>query len=178
MKTRTLAASIASFVAILIVGAGTAGSTATSKDRDATLVGTSSTSYLAQTIEGTFEGNLAEGTYAGTLTLGAPYLNEYDTCNGPVCQDVEGTITFSTKKGDFTASVQPGGIVGLEDTASHSSRYFDLGLKVVSGTRGYTHARGELTLSYVATWMRYYDSQTGQRITIQSDSGTLTGRVR
>jgi hypothetical protein len=127
-----------------------------------------------QTIGGTFEGQLGKGTYAGSLILGPPYYDTGGLCFGPVCEDVTGTVTFSAKKGEFTAEVRPGSVVALEEIASHSFRNFELDLEVVSGTRSYEHADERLILSYESSWAHYTDPD-GQFVNTIEDVGTLTG---
>jgi hypothetical protein len=126
-------------------------------------------------IQGTFDGRLGKGTYAGTLVAGSPFTSS--GC-GPVCQPVTGQITFASKRGDFAAVVQPGGVVELTDIASTSSRVFRLTLRVVSGTRSYKHADGALTLVYVFEERRFFDEEANQFVVTRSESGTLTGNAR
>jgi hypothetical protein len=175
-KTWTVFAGIVAalaFSAVLVAGAAVAGTTTASKEKEATLSGTSA-GYPTTTISGTFEGNLGQGTYAGTLTLGAPYFNPGDLCYGPICQDVEGTITFSAKGGDFTAAVEPGGVVGTDGTPHITQQVYELNLEVESGTRGYGHEKGEMTLRYTSD--THFDD-FGE-VTFVEDSGTLTGSPR
>jgi hypothetical protein len=159
--------------AVLAAGAAVAGTTTASKEKAATLSG-SSVGYPTTSISGTFEGKLGQGTYAGTLTLGPTYVNSGDLCSGPICQDVQGTITFSAKNGDFTASVQPGGVVGTDSTPHITQQIYELSLDVESGTQAYAHAKGELTLNYTSD--THFDD-FGE-ITFVEDSGTLTGNPR
>ena len=126
-------------------------------------------------IQGTFSGKLGSGSYSGTLDGGSPFIT--GEC-GPVCENVTGTITFSSTRGDFTTAVEPGSVVALEDIASHSFRNFTLTLDVESGTRSYAHADGTLTLSYHSVWSHFFDSETLQFINRIDDSGTLTGNPR
>ena len=126
-------------------------------------------------IHGTFQGPLGSGTYEGTL-VGTPAPTT-GSC-GPVCQSVTGSITFSGNRGSFTGVVQPGSLVGLEDIASHSWRFFGLTLRVTDGTRGYTNADGLLSLSYTSTWTHFFDMYSGQFINTITDEGTLTGNLR
>jgi hypothetical protein len=127
------------------------------------------------TIHGTFSGKLGRGTYSGTFEGGSPFTT--GDC-GPVCENVTGTITFSSTRGDFTTAVEPGSVVALEDIASHSFRTFTLMLDVESGTRSYAHADGTLTLLYSSVWSHFFDSETLQFINRIDDSGTLTGNPR
>jgi hypothetical protein len=157
-------------VAVVVAGAAFAGTTIRSKDKSATLTGTAVWSLQTYTIAGAFEGELGRGTYTGTLTGGPDFTTP--TC-GPVCEDVTGTITFSAKNGDFTAEVQTGSFVALEDIRSHSVRDFTLELDVVSGTRGYAHASGALSLAYTSIWEHQFVN--GVFIDEIVDSGTLTG---
>lgn len=128
-------------------------------------------------VHGTFDGKLGRGTYEGTLIGGPSFITT--PCDlGPFCEPVTGTITFSGHRGSFTGLVQPGALVGLQDIASHSWRYFELTLSVTDGTRGYTNADGLLSLTYTSTWAHYYDADAGQFISTISDEGTLTGDLR
>ncbi len=162
---KRLLLSTAVLVAALAAASAVAAATSTS------LSGTAEWTDQTTTIHGTFTGSLGRGTYTGTLTHSPAETTP--TC-GPVCASVTGTITFSAKRGEFTAEVQPGSVVSLEDIASHSYRTFDLQLKVVDGSRSYKHANGDLTLSYTSTWSHYYDSN-GQFVNTIEDEGTLSG---
>jgi hypothetical protein len=162
-------------VAALVAGVAEAGTTTASKDKSGVLTGTST--WLPNevyAIGGTFngEGRLGNGTYSGTLTGGPPTFPGPEGC-GPVCEDVTGTITFSAKKGDLTVSAQPGSELALEEIASHSFRDFALDLEVVSGTRGYAHASGRLTLVYHSVWTHTFIDDVFVSVIV--DSGTLTG---
>jgi hypothetical protein len=158
-------------VALAAAAAAVAGHAA-SKDTTAALTGSSQwTSGYA--ISGSFGGSLGRGTYSGTLTAGASVTTP--TC-GPVCAAVAGGITFSTRTGDFTASVQPGGIVSMEDIASHSFRNFRVQLIIVGGTRHYAHLRGRLSLSYESVWT--HEWVDGVFVDDIADTGTLTGTIR
>lgn len=158
-------------VALAAAGAAAAGHAA-SKDDTAALTGSSQwTSGYA--ISGSFGGSLGRGTYSGTLTAGDPFTTP--TC-GPVCAAVAGGITFSTRAGDLTAAVQPGGIVSMEDIASHSFRTFRLQLRIVGGTRRYAHMRGRLSLSYESVWTHEWVG--GVFVDDIADTGTLTGTIR
>jgi hypothetical protein len=179
-KTWMLAGIVAAFafVAALVAGVAVAGTATASKDKTATLTGTST--WLPNevyAIGGTYngEGQLGNGIYSGTLTGGPPTFPGPDGC-GPVCEDVTGTITFSAKKGDLTVSAQPGSELALEEIASHSFRDFALDLEVVSGTRGYAHASGRLTLVYHSVWTHTFID--GVFVSVILDSGTLTGNLR
>ena len=158
-------------VALAAAGAAAAGH-AGSKDNTAALTGSSQwTSGYA--ISGSFRGSLGRGTYSGTLTAGASFTSP--TC-GPVCAAVTGGITFSTRTGDFTADVEPGGIVSMEDIASHSFRTFRLQLRIVDGTGRYAHTRGRLSLSYESVWT--HEWVDGVFVDDIADTGTLTGTIR
>lgn len=179
-KTWMLAGIVAAFafVAALVAGVAVAGTATASKDKTATLTGTST--WLPNevyAIGGTYngQGQLGDGTYSGTLTGGPPTFPGPAGC-GPVCEDVTGTITFSAKKGDLTVSAQPGSELALEEIASHSFRDFALDLEVVSGTRGYAHASGRLTLVYHSVWTHTFIE--GVFVSVIADSGTLTGNLR
>jgi hypothetical protein len=165
---------IVTVVALVGVIAGGAAAKPDSGAKSAALTGTSVWALKAYTIGGTIDGRLAHGTYTGTLTGGDDFSS--GDC-GPVCEPVTGTITFSARNGDFTAAVQPGSVVALEDIASRSIRTFTLYLQVVSGTRSYGHANGQLTLSYSSLWSHYFDSD-GHFVNTIEDSGTLTGSAR
>lgn len=174
----TLIVAAVAVLAALVTGVAAAGTTTASKDKTAVLTGTST--WLPSevyTIGGTYngEGQLGSGTYSGTLTGGPPTDPRPDGC-GPVCEDVTGTITFSAKKGDLTVSAQPGSELALEEIASHSFRDFALDLQVVSGTRGYAHASGRLSLVYHSVWTHTFID--GVFVSVIVDSGTLTGGLR
>jgi hypothetical protein len=140
--------------------------------RPTALTGTAEWAGQSTTIHGTFSGRLGRGTYTGTLQAGDPFTSS--DC-GPVCAPVTGTITFSSSRGDFTATVQPQSIVALEEIASHSFRDFTLALAVVSGKRSYAHARGSLVLSYESVWE--HDTVDGVFVNVISDQGTLSGNT-
>jgi hypothetical protein len=128
-------------------------------------------------VHGTFDGKLGKGTYEGTL-IGWPSFITTPCDLAPFCEPVAGTITFWGHRGSFTGLVQPGALVGLQDIASHSWRYFDLTLRVTDGTRSYKNATGLLSLTYTSTWAHYFDADAGQFISTISDEGTLTGDLR
>ena len=146
---------------------------ASAADRNGTLTGTAEWSDASTHVYGTFSGTVGKGHYDGTLEGGAPFTS--GDC-GPVCEPVSGSITFTTKRGNFTGVVQPGSVVALVDIASNSSRNFTLTLEVVDGTRKYARAEGAvLTLSYSSDWAHYFDFDSGQFIDTITDSGTLAG---
>jgi hypothetical protein len=128
------------------------------------------------TIHGTFTGKLGKGSYSGTLAGGSP-VPPIGNC-GPICENVTGTITFSSKRGDFTATVEPGSFVAISDIASHTFRTFTLTLHVTSGTRSYAHADGTLSLTYASIWSHFFDEEVFQFINRIDDSGMLTGNPR
>jgi hypothetical protein len=128
-------------------------------------------------VHGTFDGMLGKGTYEGTL-LGGPSFITPPCDLAPFCEPVTGTITFSGHRGSFAGIVQPGSLVGLQDIASHSWRYFELTLRVTDGTRSYQNADGLLSLTYTSTWAHYYDADANQFVRTVSDEGTLTGDLR
>jgi hypothetical protein len=112
------------------------------------------------------------GTYSGTLHAG-PFTGPTATC-GPVCAPVTGTIDFVTPGGSFSTSAA--GEVSEEDTASHESFGFRLGLEIVSGTRSFSHASGELALEYLS--FRFQGGANGCfPLCPIMDSGTLTGTI-
>jgi hypothetical protein len=125
------------------------------------------------TIHGAFAGKLGRGTYAGTLDGGSGFTTPQ--C-GPVCEAVTGTFTVTSRRGDFTAVIQPGSVVALEDIASFSWRRFTLTLSVMGGTRSYANANGTLTLSYTSTWEHEFVG--GVFVNSITDSGTLSGNPR
>jgi hypothetical protein len=156
---------------VLLALSGSAVSAAA--DRSATLTGTAEWSDASTHVHGTFAGAFGKGSYDGTLDGGAQFTS--GDC-GPVCEPVTGSITFTSKRGSFTAIPQPGSVVAFEDIASNSFRNFTLTLEVVDGTRGYAHADGAiLTLSYTSDWEHFFDGTTGQFINTIIDSGTLAG---
>ena len=165
-----LSAAVAA-VALVAAAAAVAGHAA-SMDTTAALTGSSewTSGYV---ISGSFGGSVGRGTYSGTLTAGAPFTTP--TC-GPVCAAVTGGITFSTRAGESTAVVRPGGIVSMEDIASHSFRNFRLQLIIVGGTRNYAHMRGRLSLSYESVWT--HEWVNGVFVDDIADTGTLTGTIR
>lgn len=123
------------------------------------------------TIHGVLSGG-AGGTYSGTLHA-VPYGAPTGTC-GPICAPVTGTIDFTTPAGSFSTSVT--GDVGAESTASHESYSFRLTLDIVSGTRSFSHASGELALEYLSS--RFQGAANGCFPVCEiRDSGTLTGTV-
>jgi hypothetical protein len=142
-----------------------------SKAKQAALNGTSEWSSV-YAISGTFDGKLGHGTYSGTLAPGSTTFAT-DTC-GPVCADVTGTITFTTERASFTAEVQPGSLVQLDDIASHSTRTFSLDLEIVDGTGRYLHAGGRLSLDYVSVWT--HTVVNGVPVNEIDDTGTLAGK--
>ena len=146
------------------------------KDKQADLTGSSiwSTAPVAYSISGRLAGNLGRGTYTGTLTPGTTLFTT-STC-GPVCADVTGSITVSTPGGRFTAVVQPGGVVSMEDIASHSFRDFTLVLRITAGTRRYAHASGLLGLTYSSVWTHTFVD--GVFVSEIDDTGTLAGNLR
>ena len=158
---------IAGVSALAVAAVGIAGTKPT------TLAGAAEWSTRTTTIHGSFTGKLGSGTYAGALQGGDPFTSP--DC-GPVCQPVTGTITFSSKRGDFTAAAQPGSVVALEEIASHSFRRFTITLAVVGGTRGYARARGTLTLSYASA--REHQLVEGAYVDAIADAGTLSGEPR
>ena len=147
-----------------------------SKDREADLTGSStwSTAPVAYTLSGRLDGNLGRGTYTGTLTPGSTVFTT-PTC-GPVCADVTGSLTVSTPGGRFTAVVQPGGVVSMEDIASHSFRDFTLVLRITAGTGRYSHANGLLRLAYSSVWTHTFVN--GVFVDEIADTGTLAGKPR
>ena len=172
---RRLSAVTAAAAALLVATTAVAGSgttmtgTAVWTSQGTPETGLQSTSTA---IEGTFKGPAGKGTYVGTLDGGAPFTTA--SC-GPLCEAVTGSITFSTRHGDFTAAVQPGSVVALEDIASHSWRIFTLSLRIVAGTGSFQHADGTLALSYTSTWE--HDVVNGVPINEITDSGSITGHL-
>jgi hypothetical protein len=158
-------------------GAGVAGAAVASgpKEKEARLTGSSiwSTAPVAYALSGRIDGNLGHGTYTGTLTAGSSVFTT-PTC-GPVCADVTGSLTMSTHGGRFTAVVEPGGVVSIEDIASRSFRDFTLQLRIVSGTGRFAHKTGLLSLTYSSVWTHTYVN--GVYVDKIEDTGTLVGRV-
>ena len=164
--------------AALIAAAATAGvaraaGASVPKQKEAALAGSStwSTSY---TVSGRFDGSLGHGTYTGTLTPGSGVFTTA-TC-GPVCANVTGSMTFSTRDGRFTAVAQPGSVVGTEEIASRSFRGFTLSLRVVGGTGPYAHATGRLSLTYSLVWTHTWVN--GVYVDRIDDTGALAGSPR
>ena len=183
VKTSMLFAAIVAVFALgaVVVAGAAASPKAVSKTKSATLAGTSVWGTTL-TIEGELAGTLATGTYAGTVTFGS-WGWDYPEC-GPSCALVTGDITFSTKKGTFTAALQPGSIAIKEEIASHSWIWLTSGtysertpvdLRVVSGTRGYANKTGLLTLSYTSTWEHewVWDGENLVYVNEIVDTGTL-----
>ena len=167
----SVAVATVALVALAAAAAAAAGHAA-SKDDAAALTGSSDwTSGYA--ISGRFAGSFGRGTYSGTLTAGDPFTTP--TC-GPLCAAVTGSITFSTRSGDITAAVQPGGIVSMDDIPSHSFRNFSLELLIVGGTRRFEHMRGRLSVSYESVWTHQFVN--GVFVDEIVDTGTLTGTIR
>jgi hypothetical protein len=164
---KRLAVAAASLVVVLATAAAVSAATSTS------LTGTAEWTDQATTIHGTLDGRLS-GTYTGTLTH---VLAETTSECGPVCATVSGEITFSTNHGDFTAVVQPGSFLSIEEIASRSFRTFELQLTVVDGTKKYTHAQGSLSLSYTSTWS-HFTSGDGTVVNQIDDQGTLSGNPK
>lgn len=147
------AAATASAAAVAAAGVADAAPLRTAthaKDKEAALTGSAVWSDADFMVSGRFDGTFGHGTYRGTLTAGSARFST-PTC-GPVCTDVTGTITFRGNGGRFTAEVQPGGLVSLQDIASHSFRNFTLELRVVAGTGRYSHVDGTLDLAYSSVW--------------------------
>jgi hypothetical protein len=168
------AAATAAVAAVAVAGvaeAAPARPAAHAKEKEAALTGSAVWSDSDYAISGRFDGKLGKGTYAGTLTAGSARFTT-PTC-GPVCADVTGTVTFRGNGGRFTAEVQPGGLVSLEDIASHSFRDFTLELSVVSGTGRYSHIDGVLSLAYSSVWT--HTSVNGVEVNQIDDTGTLVG---
>jgi hypothetical protein len=160
-------------VALAVLAAGAAGALgASARDKVGALTGTSqwTPGYV---LSGTFDGGFGRGTYSGALAAGASFTSS--TC-GPVCAGLTGSMTFSTRTGSFTGTVQPGSVVSMEDIASHSFRDFRVQLKVVGGTGRYAHARGRLSLTYSSVWT--HDWEGGVPVDAIADAGTLVGTIR
>jgi hypothetical protein len=165
-------AAAAALVAAAVAGVAGAAVASSPKEK-ADLTGSSvwSTSY---TVSGRLRRDLARGTYTGTLKPGSTVFST-QTC-GPVCAGVTGSITVSTPSGRFTAVVQRGGVVSMEDIASRSFRDFTLALRVTGGTGRYARANGLLSLTYSSVWTHtVVDGVSVDRI---DDTGTLVGVLR
>jgi hypothetical protein len=162
----------AALAAAAVAGIADAGVAAGSKEKDARLTGSStwSTSY---TVSGRFDGSLGHGTYTGTLTPGSSVFTTA-TC-GPLCANVTGSITFATRDGRFTATVQPGSVVSTEEIASRSFRDFTLALRIVGGTGLYSRTTGRLSLTYSSVWTHTWVN--GVRVDRIDDAGTLVGTL-
>ena len=131
-----------------------------------------STAPAAYALSGRLDGDLGQGTYAGTLTPG-PSVFPTPAC---VCADVTGGLTVSTQGGRFTAVVRPGGVVSMEDIASRSFRDFTRQLRIVSGTGRFAHTSGLLGLTYSSVWTHTYVN--GVYVDKIEDTGTLVGTFR
>lgn len=155
--------------------ASASGAAASTQTVDATLAGAAEWSgdplhVETFTIHGDVSGTI-EGTYSGTLVAGT-YFNS-NTC-GPVCAPITGTIDFSTRRGSFSTTVEPGGLVTLFSIGSGNHYSFALTLQIVSGTRYYSHASGELSLSYGSD--QNFNLPECQICPI-ADGGHLTGTI-
>ena len=171
-ESRLMRRLLVTTVALLVVSSGSAAGAV----RNATLAGTAEWSDASTHVHGTFAGTRGRGTYDGTLDGGAQFTS--GDC-GPVCEPITGSITFTTRRGSFTAVAEPESVVALVDIASDSWRNFTLTLDVVDGTRAYSRANGAvLTLSYSSDWAHYFDFDTNQFIDKITDSGALSGRLR
>jgi hypothetical protein len=170
------AAATAAVAAVAVAGVADAAPTrpaAHAKEKQAALTGSAVWSDTDFVISGRFDGKLGRGTYTGTLTAGSDRFST-PTC-GPVCADVTGTIAFVGNGGRFSAEVQPGGLVQLEDIASHSFRDFTLELRIVHGTGRYSHADGVFSLSYSSVWT--HTTVNGVDVNRIDDTGTLAGSL-
>jgi len=142
-------AAVATFVALLVVALGA--SAAKVRTVDWSLAGaadwTPSTApgkYQVHTfvVHGSIDG---VGTYSGTLNAGDYFTTE--TC-GPQCALVTGALTFDTKQGSFTASLDAGSYlyVNVIGSGTYYTMVFDL--TVTDGTKSYAHASGQFSLQY------------------------------
>jgi hypothetical protein len=111
------------------------------------------------------------GSYSGTLSAGAYFTTE--TC-GPQCAPITGTVEFVTNKGRFTASVGEAGLVSVLSIGSGTTYSFTLPLTIVSGTRAFGNASGELDLVYSSTQPT---NQPDCVVCPIVDGGTLTGTI-
>jgi hypothetical protein len=126
-------------------------------------------------ISGTVDGLGGGGTYSGTLDAGT--YSTSASC-GPACADVTGTIDFVTRRGSFTATVQPAGLVVWFSIGSGTTYNFTLTLTFVGGTRSFSHATGELGLSYFSHLPSPGSGVCNPFPTCSiSDGGTLTGTI-
>ena len=170
------AAATAAATAVALAGVADASplrTAAHAKDKEAALTGTAVWTDTDFTVSGRFDGKLGRGTYTGTLTADSNRFSTPDC--GPVCAEVTGTITFRGNGGRFTAEVQPGGLVRLEDIPSHSFRDFTLELRIVDGTGRYSHADGILDLTYSSVWT--HTTINGAEVNRIDDTGTLVGSL-
>jgi hypothetical protein len=122
------------------------------------------------TVHGTVEGI---GTYSGTLTAGT-----YSSTNecGPQCAPITGTITFETKRGTLTTTVDEG-VVSVIVIGSGTYYSFTLTLSIDNGTKSYKHASGDLSLQYGSSLQNdgYFPCDPSP-CTVQ-DGGDLTGMI-
>jgi hypothetical protein len=170
---RLLLTSVTLVLATLLASAS--GATAATQTVDATLAGAAEwTGDPLQvetfSIHGTVSGTV-EGTYSGTLNAGT-YFNS-NTC-GPTCAPITGTIDFVTRRGSFSTTVAPGGLLTLFAIGSGNHYSFALTLQIVDGTRYYKHASGELSLSYGSD--QNFNLPECQICPI-ADGGHLTGTI-
>jgi len=151
----------------------TSGATATAQTVDWKLNGTavwSGSGLLADgfAIHGKVQGL---GSYSGTLTAG-PYFTT-ETC-GPSCAAVAGTITFVTRRGTLSTSVDPDGLVTVISIGSGTTYSFTLPLVITGGTKTYKRATGSLSLSYGSTLPT---NQPECSVCPIVDGGELTGQI-
>jgi hypothetical protein len=121
-------------------------------------------------VHGTVEG---VGTYSGTLTAGTYYST--NEC-GPQCAPITGTITFVTKRGTITTTVDEG-VVSVIVIGSGTYYSFTLTLSILDGTKRYKHTSGDLNLLYGSSLQNdgYFPCDPSP-CTVQ-DGGDLTGII-
>jgi hypothetical protein len=152
------------------------------------LVGTSdsaegnATEQSSRHISGTVSGFFGGGTYSGTLT-NVGFLEPPPICFG--CAQhfaVEGTVTFSTRAGTFTAGV----VAGSEGAVLFPSHFveldYDLVLHSSGGTRWFAMTRGDFTLTYTSLTQEggpgCIPVDQGGTCGVPFDTGSLTGAIR
>jgi len=125
------------------------------------------------------------GTYAGTVSAGTYTPSCADGPYGPNCAPASGSITLALEGGSITAVAEPGSLVNQRFTGPSLDPFvFLLTLSVTSGTRGYAHAHGTLSLVYDTTRNNLSPDPTGAPCYIDgvgtcpiSDTGALTGTI-
>jgi len=172
---RTALVGVATFVALLVVALGASAKT---RSVDWTLAGAAD--WTPNTAPGTAQvhtfavhGSITDvGTYSGTLNAGDYFQTE--TC-GPECAPVTGSLTFVTKQGSFTATLDSSSYLYVNVIGSGTYYTMVLDLTVSDGTKSYSHASGEFSLQYSSSLQNDgYQPCDPSPCTVH-DAGELTG---